>query len=66
MTRKGHTLVGWYNEEGQVVTSTTLVLDDMTVHAVWKANEYTVTFHSNGGQFNETDADAITRTYTYG
>lgn len=42
-TRTGYTFEGWQN------IYQTMPAKDVTVKAVWKANDYTITFNSNGG-----------------
>lgn len=47
-TRKGYTFVGWYNPEEKLVTESTIVdlTDDITLHAKYKVNEYTITYEN--------------------
>ncbi|MDE7464753.1 MAG: InlB B-repeat-containing protein, partial [Clostridiales bacterium] len=51
-TRSGYSFVGWYTEEGNRVTSGTVVPasnnSSYTVSARWVANTYTVTFNNAG------------------
>ena len=57
-TKEGHTFTGWnteangkgtaYADEQEIKN----VKADITLYAQWKANEYTVTFNSNGGTGN--------------
>lgn len=49
--RTGYTFQGWFNAEGREITSSTIVelTAPETLTARWKANQYTVTFDSNGG-----------------
>ena len=43
-TRTGYDFSGWYNEAGQKVEETTVISEDMTLHAEWSIKSYTVTF----------------------
>ena len=43
-TKEGYTFVGWQPE-----LPTTMPASDLTVKAQWKANEYTITFDTDGG-----------------
>ncbi len=71
-TLTGYTFDGWFTSEtddngtGTKITSTSAVsvTQDITLHAAWSVNTYTVSFDSNGGSAEE----AITVTYdsTYG
>ncbi|MDP3387004.1 MAG: InlB B-repeat-containing protein [Eubacteriales bacterium] len=50
-TKTGYTLEGWYTEEAltnKVIFPYT-IQSNVTLHAKWTINEYTVTFNSNGG-----------------
>lgn len=69
-TRKGYTFLGWstsktstsanYMPNGKYINDVSA-----TLHAVWKANTYTVTINANGGKFD--DGKSIkTIKYTYG
>jgi uncharacterized repeat protein (TIGR02543 family) len=51
-TKTGHTFGGWYtaaNGGGDPFTASTAVTADITVHAKWLINAYTVTFNAAGG-----------------
>ena len=50
-TREGHSFVNWYSDENltQVYEFTTMPLEGITLYAKWQANEYRITFVSNGG-----------------
>ena len=43
-TRTGYDFSGWYNEAGQKVEETTVISEDITLHAEWSIKSYTVTF----------------------
>ncbi len=50
-TRKGYEFLGWYvgqDTSSVEVTASTVVTGNMTVYAVWRVVEYTVTFDLNG------------------
>ena len=47
--KKGYTFKHWENEEGAKYSFQTKVTKDMTLKAVWEANEYTLTYNTNGG-----------------
>ena len=49
VTRTGYTLKGWYNGESEWNFDTGTVTTDITLTAQWTANQYTITFNSNGG-----------------
>ncbi|MDR1778991.1 MAG: GBS Bsp-like repeat-containing protein [Clostridiales Family XIII bacterium] len=63
-SRTGYTFDGWYTAAsgGTKVTSTTkyTAVGNSTLYAHWKANNYTVTFNSNGGI---TPHSTVTQTY---
>ena len=52
-TKTGYTFTGWYVDEActgnPVALPTTMPAEDVTYYAGWDINEYTITFHSNGG-----------------
>ena len=49
-SKTGYTFRGWYTEDGKrVILIKRTKTEDITLHAVWKANTYTVRFSSNGG-----------------
>lgn len=43
-TRTGYDFSGWYNEAGQKVEETTVISENMMLHAEWSIKSYTVTF----------------------
>jgi len=45
-TRTGYDFSGWYNEAGQKVEETTVISENITLHAEWSIKSYTVTFKS--------------------
>ena len=53
-TREGYTFMGW-----DVEIPETMPIDGLTVTALWKINEYTITFDTDGGSA----IDAITQDY---
>ena len=50
-TLTGYTFGGWYADNSLTTpfTFATLITADITLHAKWTINSYTVTFNSNGG-----------------
>ncbi|MGM9650914.1 MAG: InlB B-repeat-containing protein, partial [Faecousia sp.] len=60
-TRTGHTFAGWYDAEGNALTTDTVITADTTFTASWTPNTYTVTFYSNGGT-----GSMESQTFTYG
>lgn len=51
-TQTGYTFGGWYSDESLTDDwnfDTDTVTDDITLHAKWNMNQYTVTFNTNGG-----------------
>ncbi|MBQ8574507.1 MAG: InlB B-repeat-containing protein [Clostridia bacterium] len=68
--RTGYTFTGWNTradgEGGMYSPGTNLLTDqDETLYAQWKANTYTVTFNSNGGNCSTT-SKSVTYNSTYG
>ena len=61
--KAGSTFAGWYADKDLTVpfTLTKIPEGGATAYAKWTVNEYTVTFHVNGG--NELDDDEMTVTY---
>ncbi len=51
VTRTGYTFVDWYmdDEFTTPLTTTTVLTQNTTIYAKWTANEYVVTFETNGG-----------------
>jgi uncharacterized repeat protein (TIGR02543 family) len=65
-TKTGHTFEGWNTQSnglGTVFTASTVVTDNVTVHAMWELSTYTVTFDKNGG---DTDASPTSKIAVYG
>jgi len=60
--RTGYTFEGWYTSktyDTQITSSTIVTItDDQTLYAQWTANEYTVTYHPNGGTGTMNDSTA--------
>lgn len=56
--KTGYSFVGWYTEEtsGKIVTADTQAPEqaNLTLHARWKANTYTLKFNPNGGTCDKT------------
>ncbi len=52
--RVGHTFNGWYNENGELVTSGTIVttVGEETLSASWNRNTYSITVDPNGGTWS--------------
>ena len=50
-TKAGHAFKGWYSDKSltKAYDFNSAVESDLTLYAKWEANEYTVTFVSNGG-----------------
>ncbi len=51
-TKAGHTFAGWFSDSGLSQAfdfNNTTVTGDITLHAKWTINNYTVNFDSNGG-----------------
>ena len=52
-TRTGYDFSGWYNEAGQKVEETTVISEDITLHAQWSIKSYTVTFKNGDDVLQE-------------
>jgi uncharacterized protein (TIGR02145 family)/uncharacterized repeat protein (TIGR02543 family) len=65
----GYTFEGWYEEEG-FITAVTEIPEGSTgnksLHAKWSVNQYTVTFHAQGGSAPEPENTQVTYDQTYG
>ena len=51
-TRAGYTFIGWYLDDDTFLneyTFTVMPSEDLILYAKWQANEYTITFDTNGG-----------------
>ena len=48
-TRTGYTFNGWVDANGNAVSSTTTIIDNVTFYSTWGANTYTIKFDANGG-----------------
>lgn len=74
-TREGHTFEGWntasdgsgdsYDDKATVKDLTEEAGETVTLYAVWKPIEYTITYKLNGGTYNGSPDD-ILETYDYG
>ena len=66
--KTGYTLEGWYADEGltQLFELTKMPQGGATVYAKWTANEYTVTFHVNGGNALDDNEMTVTCGEAYG
>lgn len=65
-TKRGYTFLRWCDEEWNEITEIdTATARDITVHAVWSLNSYSITYKNTMGVFNDNDdtftvMDAIT------
>lgn len=59
-TKSGYTFKGWIDAENNKLTSETILNNDIVVTAQWEANDYVVTFNTNGGS-----CDTSNKTATY-
>ena len=58
-TKENYTFKHWStSENGTAYNFNTAVTDDMTLHAVWEKNTYTVTFNTHGG--SEIESQTVT------
>ena len=48
-SKNGHTFLGWYDENNNQVTSSTIMTKDTTLTAKWSLKQYTLTYNNNGG-----------------
>ena len=50
-TKEGYNFLGWYTSliGGELLTTSTPILSDITYYAHWEIKRYTVTFNSDGG-----------------
>lgn len=51
-TKDGSNFIGWEDSLGNFLTTSTIITSDITYNAIWGINGYTVTFDSNGGDFD--------------
>ena len=60
-TKTGYTFDGWYSDANFSTEwdFDTPITDDITLHAKWNINQYTVTFNTNGGS----DVDSLSVAY---
>lgn len=56
VTKEGYTLIGWESETNcyQITDTITMPAEDITLTAIWQANEYEVTYDSLDKKFNIT------------
>ena len=52
-TREGYDFSGWFNEAGQKVEETTVISEDIMLHAEWSIKSYTVTFKNGDDVLQE-------------
>ena len=52
-TREGYDFSGWFNEAGQKVEETTVISEDITLHAEWSIKSFTVTFKNGDDVLQE-------------
>lgn len=58
--REGYTFVGWYlsaDGRGEPVTSLSGGEEDITLYALWKPNEYTVIYETDGGHYRDGESN---------
>ena len=68
-TRTGYTFVGWFTEATggtAVSSSTTIGASDVTIHAHWTINDYTLTYDENGGNVLSPASKEVTYNTAYG
>ncbi len=65
--KNGYTFVGWFNADGNLISSETTVTnkEDHTLTAHWTVNQYTVSFDANGGTVSPANKQ-VTFDSTYG
>lgn len=58
-TRTGYTFLGWFDKNGEEVTSETIFRNTATITytAKWEAKTYTVTFNPDGGTVDPTEKE---------
>jgi len=64
-TKAGYTFAGWFTDSGLTNVwdfESDTVTENLTLHAKWSANRYTVNFDSQGG----TQPDPLSKSVTYG
>lgn len=66
-SRIGYTFQGWFDSARKQIKETTIfdLLEDVTLYAGWKPNDYTVLFNPNGGSVNQ-GSKIVTYDATYG
>ncbi|HBA37168.1 MAG TPA: hypothetical protein DCY94_00460, partial [Firmicutes bacterium] len=65
--RTGYTFTGWFLEDGRQIRENTIYdfIDDITLYAHWKPNDYKVLFNGNGGTPTQS-SKIVTYDSTYG
>ena len=48
-TKEGYNFIGWYDENNDKVSSSTIMTKDTTITARWTLKQYTLTYDNNGG-----------------
>ena len=48
-SKEGYNFIGWYDENNNQVTSSTIMTKDTTLTAKWSLKKYTLTYNNNGG-----------------
>lgn len=60
-TKEGYTFLGWSLEDGTAITEIVAgTTEDVSVYAAWKRNEYTITYHLDGGINNASNPVSYT------
>jgi uncharacterized repeat protein (TIGR02543 family) len=72
-TRSGYTFLGWDTNEGVTTpaysagaTNRITIKGAIALHAIWKANTYTVSFNTDGGTLSGSSSITVTYGSTYG
>lgn len=50
-TRDGYTFAGWFDEDGNAWSASTVITGSVTYYAKWDANSYELTLYANGGAY---------------
>ncbi|MGN0239693.1 MAG: InlB B-repeat-containing protein [Paludibacteraceae bacterium] len=63
-TKAGYTFVGWFNADGNIVSSEDICRNatSHTLTAHWTAKAYTITFDANGGECHTTNKQVVYNT----
>lgn len=62
-TKTGYEFKGWLTADNTAFTKDTKVVDNMTVKANWKINQFTVNFDENGGTFADGASPSVVVNY---